>query len=43
MNNPEVTLSLATPADEPFLLDLRKSTMDEHLERVGESIDENAH
>src|SRR5471032_190581 len=43
MNNPEVTLRPATPADEPFLLDLRKSTMDEHLERAGESTDENAH
>jgi ribosomal protein S18 acetylase RimI-like enzyme len=43
MNNPEVTLRPATPTDEPFLLDLRKSTMDEHLERAGESTDENAH
>jgi ribosomal protein S18 acetylase RimI-like enzyme len=43
MKNPEVTLRLATPADESFLLDLRKSTMNEHLERAGEPTDENSH
>lgn len=39
----EITLRPATPADEPFLFDLRRATMDEHLERAGESTDERAH
>jgi ribosomal protein S18 acetylase RimI-like enzyme len=39
----ELTLRPATSADEPFLIDLRRLTMDEHLERVGQSTDENAH
>lgn len=39
----EITLRSATPADEPFLFDLRRATMDEHLRRVGESSDEQAH
>ena len=43
MKNLEVTLRAATPADEPFLFDLRKATMDEHLKRAGESIDERTH
>ncbi|WP_321936629.1 GNAT family N-acetyltransferase [Paraburkholderia sp. J8-2] len=43
MNNLEVTLRAATPADEPFLFDLRRATMDEHLARAGESTDERAH
>lgn len=43
MENHQVTLRPATVADELFLFDLRKSTMDEHLERAGESTDEHAH
>lgn len=39
----EVTLRAATPSDEPFLFDLRRATMDEHLKRAGESFDERAH
>jgi ribosomal protein S18 acetylase RimI-like enzyme len=43
MNHPEVTLRAATPADEPFLFDLRRATMEEHLIRAGEPTDEQAH
>lgn len=43
MENFEVMLRAATAADEPFLFDLRRATMDEHLERAGESTDEHAH
>jgi ribosomal protein S18 acetylase RimI-like enzyme len=43
MKDLEVTLRAATPADESFLFDLRKATMDEHLKRAGESFDERAH
>lgn len=43
MKNLEVTLRAATPADEPFLFDLRRATMDEHLARAGEPTDECAH
>ncbi|RDJ99275.1 GNAT family N-acetyltransferase [Paraburkholderia lacunae] len=43
MKNPEITLRPATPVDEPFLFDLRKATMDEHLERAGEPADEQTH
>jgi len=39
MENFEVMLRAATAADEPFLFDLRRATMDEHLERAGESTD----
>jgi len=43
MNKFEVTLRTATPADESFLFDLRRATMEEHLERAGEPTDEYAH
>ncbi|WP_321926195.1 GNAT family N-acetyltransferase [Paraburkholderia guartelaensis] len=43
MNKFEVTLRTATPADEPFLFDLRRVTMEEHVERAGEPTDEHAH
>ncbi|WP_110854672.1 GNAT family N-acetyltransferase [Paraburkholderia silvatlantica] len=43
MSQPEITLRIATPADEPFLFDLRRATMTGHLERAGESTDEHAH
>jgi ribosomal protein S18 acetylase RimI-like enzyme len=43
MEDLEITLRPATPADEPFLFDLRRATMDEHLERAGESTDERFH
>ena len=43
MESRAVTLRPANPADETFLLDLRRSTMTEHLERAGEPIDEKAH
>jgi ribosomal protein S18 acetylase RimI-like enzyme len=43
MNLTEITLRPATPADEPFLLELRRATMNEHLERAGEPCDDNAH
>ena len=43
MNSLKVTLRAATPADEPFLFDLRKATMDEHLKRAGEPTDERIH
>ncbi|MEX4002528.1 GNAT family N-acetyltransferase [Paraburkholderia sp. EG285A] len=43
MNQPEFTLRAATPADEPFLFELRRATMTGHLERAGESTDEDAH
>ncbi|MGG1949194.1 GNAT family N-acetyltransferase [Trinickia sp. NRRL B-1857] len=43
MKDLDVMLRPATPADESFLFDLRKATMDEHLRRAGESTDERAH
>lgn len=43
MKTLELMLRAATPADEPFLFDLRRATMDEHLKRAGEPIDEHAH
>lgn len=43
MNSLKVTLRAAAPADEPFLFDLRKATMDEHLKRAGEPTDERIH
>jgi ribosomal protein S18 acetylase RimI-like enzyme len=43
MKHPDITLRAATPADEPFLFELRKATMNEHLARAGEPIDEPAH
>ncbi|WP_042270543.1 GNAT family N-acetyltransferase [Paraburkholderia heleia] len=43
MKNLGITLRAATPADEPFLFDLRKATMDEHLRRAGEPTDERTH
>jgi ribosomal protein S18 acetylase RimI-like enzyme len=43
MENLELTLRPATAADEPFLFDLRRSAMDEHLERAGEPTDESVH
>lgn len=43
MRNLGITLRAATLADEPFLFDLRKATMDEHLKRAGEPTDERAH
>lgn len=43
MKNLEITLRAATPADEAFLFDLRRATMNEHLKRAGEPTDEHAH
>ncbi|WP_322028787.1 GNAT family N-acetyltransferase [Paraburkholderia sp. J76] len=43
MNDSEITLRAATPADEPFLFDLRRATMDDHLKRAGEPTDEHTH
>ncbi|HEX7906544.1 MAG TPA: GNAT family N-acetyltransferase [Paraburkholderia sp.] len=43
MKNFGITLRAATPADESFLFNLRKATMDEHLKRAGESTDEHTH
>lgn len=43
MKNLEITLRPATVDDEPFLFDLRRSTMDEHLGRAGEPTDESTH
>lgn len=40
---PRIDLRPATPADVPFLLQLRKLTMTEHLQRMGEPVDEDAH
>jgi ribosomal protein S18 acetylase RimI-like enzyme len=39
----DLTLRPAQPDDEPFLLELRKATMTEHLTRAGEPIDDDAH
>ncbi|RZF31695.1 GNAT family N-acetyltransferase [Paraburkholderia sp. UYCP14C] len=38
-----LTLRPAQAADEAFLLELRKTTMTEHLARAGEPIDDDAH
>lgn len=43
MKNLGITLRAVTPADEPFLFDLRTVTMDEHLKRAGEPTDERTH
>ncbi|SDI15913.1 GNAT family N-acetyltransferase [Paraburkholderia phenazinium] len=43
MIDPAITLRPATNADESFLLGLRRATMTEHLERVGEPSDAAAH
>lgn len=43
MTDSAITLRPATNADEPFLLSLRRATMTEHLERVGEPSDAEAH
>lgn len=43
MKNPDIVLRAAVPADEPFLFELRKATMDEHLRRAGVATDEQAH
>jgi len=40
---PAVSLRAATLADEAFLLELRKLTMTEHLQRAGEPTDEATH
>jgi ribosomal protein S18 acetylase RimI-like enzyme len=40
---PALTLRLALAADEAFLFALRKATMTEHLTRVGEPADDDAH
>jgi ribosomal protein S18 acetylase RimI-like enzyme len=40
---PDLTLRPALPADEAFLLALRKATMTAHLTRVGEPADDAAH
>jgi ribosomal protein S18 acetylase RimI-like enzyme len=39
----DITLRPAQPADEAFLLDLRKATMTAHLQRAGEPADDAAH
>jgi ribosomal protein S18 acetylase RimI-like enzyme len=41
--NDAIRLRAATPDDEPFLIELRKLTMTEHLERMGEPTDETSH
>lgn len=43
MNLRQITLRPALPSDEPFLVELRKLTMTEHLGRVGEPSDEDSH
>ncbi|MFM0730625.1 GNAT family N-acetyltransferase [Paraburkholderia sediminicola] len=40
---PSLTLRPVLAADEPFLFELRKATMTEHLTRVGESADDAEH
>lgn len=40
---PSLTLRPALAADEPFLFELRKATMTEHLARAGESTDDAEH
>ncbi|MFM0606944.1 GNAT family N-acetyltransferase [Paraburkholderia sediminicola] len=40
---PSLTLRPALAADEPFLFDLRKTTMTEHLTRAGEPADDAGH
>jgi hypothetical protein len=39
----DISLRQGTSEDEPFLLALRRLTMDEHLMRVGEPTDDAAH
>jgi ribosomal protein S18 acetylase RimI-like enzyme len=39
----QFSLRKALPCDEPFLLELRKLTMTEHLQRVAEPSDDEAH
>jgi ribosomal protein S18 acetylase RimI-like enzyme len=43
VQEPALTLRPAQEADEPFLFELRKATMKEHLARAGESIDDAQH
>lgn len=43
VQEPALTLRQALPDDEPFLFALRKDTMTEHLERVGEPTDDAEH
>jgi ribosomal protein S18 acetylase RimI-like enzyme len=43
VQEPALTLRPALEGDEPFLFELRKATMTEHLARVGESIDDAQH
>lgn len=38
-----ISLRIASPSDEPFLLQLRKLTMTEHLERASVSTDDETH
>jgi ribosomal protein S18 acetylase RimI-like enzyme len=40
---PALSLRVAQPDDQPFLFELRKATMTEHLARAGEPIDDDAH
>jgi len=39
----EIAYRAATPEDEPFLLALRKATMDAHMKRVGMRADDDEH
>ncbi|KFX04720.1 acetyltransferase [Pectobacterium betavasculorum] len=39
----DIPLRLATPEDERFLFELRRATMDEHLQRAGVIADDSAH
>jgi hypothetical protein len=41
--NQQINLRAASQDDEPFLLQLRKLTMTEHLERVAIPVDDEAH
>jgi ribosomal protein S18 acetylase RimI-like enzyme len=43
VREPALTLRHALEADEPFLFELRKATMSEHLARAGESVDDAQH
>jgi ribosomal protein S18 acetylase RimI-like enzyme len=43
IHEPALTLRPALTGDEPFLLELRKATMTEHLLRAGEPLDDAAH
>ncbi|RYC42933.1 N-acetyltransferase [Pectobacterium zantedeschiae] len=39
----DMSLRLATPEDEGFLFELRRATMDEHLQKAGVIADDSAH